>query len=421
MNSFDTKRKYTQAEKEQLLANLDIEVEHKVRQFEAWLSDALENFRIYQEGQISRVPKLVRGLTMREFGDKYNGDVQAALRGVQRERMGISADAGAGDIEIDKSTRKRKWVASMEAEHQLAEGSKSVKNARMASMSPQKKPGSSTGPGTAQRARLAAASRTPGASRTVGRVPPSPSPVKPLRQGGLIRPPSPTKPSTQANGKPLRATRPPSIATFNPSLPKTPGFPKSEGNHTATARAPRRHENMLSTNGSPLANPYDLGLEWFAEGRDNADVDDDSPSGDEAGAQMTELKKKRSSIIVRRDPSFAHPPRSGLHSRTASQSSIFSTSSQTQPSSQTSSIAALDSEFATPRAAPRGPLSRTASATMALVTIPTRDGHLLEFDALQTSPGTLDALEGITDSAKKQAKEDMGRLVRAAVAKWKIV
>lgn len=63
---------------------------------------------------------------MRKFGDKYNGDVQAAVRGVQRERMG--ADAGAGDIEIDKSTRKRKWVASMEAEQQLAEGSKSFKN-----------------------------------------------------------------------------------------------------------------------------------------------------------------------------------------------------------------------------------------------------------------------------------------------------
>lgn len=76
------------------------------------------------------MPKLVRGLTMREFGEKYNGDVQAALRGVQREKLGMSADVGAGDIEIDKSTRKRKWVASMEVEHQLAEGSKSVKNGR---------------------------------------------------------------------------------------------------------------------------------------------------------------------------------------------------------------------------------------------------------------------------------------------------
>jgi hypothetical protein len=63
---------------------------------------------------------------MREFGEKYNGDVQAALRGLQRERMGVGGEpGGVGDIEIDKSTRKRKWVASVEAE---AEGSKSFKN-----------------------------------------------------------------------------------------------------------------------------------------------------------------------------------------------------------------------------------------------------------------------------------------------------
>jgi hypothetical protein len=101
-------------------------VEHKVQQFEAWLSDTLENFRIHQEGQISRVPKLVRALTMREFGEKYNGDVQAALRGLQRDRMGVGTEAGvSGDIEIDKSERKRKWVASVEAAE--ADGSRSFK------------------------------------------------------------------------------------------------------------------------------------------------------------------------------------------------------------------------------------------------------------------------------------------------------
>jgi hypothetical protein len=145
MEQPNTKRKYSKEEKRQLLANLDIEgefnslikhnlttlitpstVEHKVRQFEAWLSDTLENFRIHQDGQISRVPKLVRGLTMREFGEKYNGDVQAALRGLQREKMGVGVDPGGeGDSEMDKSMRKRKWVASVEAE---AEGSKSFKN-----------------------------------------------------------------------------------------------------------------------------------------------------------------------------------------------------------------------------------------------------------------------------------------------------
>ncbi|KAF7979657.1 hypothetical protein HWV62_41637 [Athelia sp. TMB] len=247
----------------------------------------------------------------------------------------------------------------------------------------------------------------------MGRPPPSPSPAKPLRPASAVRPVSPTKPSSQINGKPPRAARPPSIATFNPSLPKTPGFPKLDASSTATVRVPRRNESMLSINGSPLANPYDLGLEWFAEG------DDDLLSADDVAQEGT-LQKKRSSIMVRRDPSFALPPRNGLHSRTTSQSSLFSTSSQTQPSSQLAP--ALEAEFTTPRAAPRGlHLTRAASTTMALVTIPTKDGHLLEFDPLQTSPGTLDALEGITDSAKKQAKEDMARLVQTAMAKWKIV
>jgi len=44
----------------------------------------------------------------------------------------------------------------------------------------------------------------------------------------------------------------------------------------------------------------------------------------------------------------------------------------------------------------------------------------LEFDPLQTSPGAIDVLDGITTSAKKQAKAEMGRLVQAAADKWKI-
>ena len=52
--------------------------------------------------------------------------------------------------------------------------------------------------------------------------------------------------------------------------------------------------------------------------------------------------------------------------------------------------------------------------------IPTKDGLLLEFDPLMTTPAELDALDGISESAKKQAKEDMTRLVQMALAKWKI-
>lgn len=98
-------------------------VSHRTRQFESWLADALQNFRIHQEGLISRVPRLVRDITLRDFV-KYNGDVQECLKGIQRERLG--GDAAT----IDKTTRKRKWVESQEAEKaqeeaELSKGTKS--------------------------------------------------------------------------------------------------------------------------------------------------------------------------------------------------------------------------------------------------------------------------------------------------------
>lgn len=58
-------------------------------------------------------------MTMREFGEKYEGNIQSALRGFQKERLAAAGgDATLG--EIDKSMRKRKWVASQEAESELS-------------------------------------------------------------------------------------------------------------------------------------------------------------------------------------------------------------------------------------------------------------------------------------------------------------
>lgn len=58
-------------------------------------------------------------MTMREFGEKYEGNIQSALRGFQKERLtAAGGDATLG--EIDKSMRKRKWVASQEAESELS-------------------------------------------------------------------------------------------------------------------------------------------------------------------------------------------------------------------------------------------------------------------------------------------------------------
>jgi hypothetical protein len=125
----------------------------------------------------------------------------------------------------------------------------------------------------------------------------------------------------------------------------------------------------------------------------------------------------------------------GYHSRTDSQASFYTASSQATSSSSSHSgensfashsqpnLSAF--QFPAPpttnnQTTPRPALPHRRSFS-ALVAIPTKDGHLLEFNPLQTSPGALDALEGITDSAKKQARAEMGRLVQAAVDKWKIL
>lgn len=105
-------------------------MEHRVRQLEEWLAVALENFRLHQEGLISRIPKLVRAVTMGDFADKYNGDIQACLRGLQSERM------GGTDFEIDRDTRKRKWAAAQEeaeasGQAQEADQARAAKNGEL--------------------------------------------------------------------------------------------------------------------------------------------------------------------------------------------------------------------------------------------------------------------------------------------------
>lgn len=227
----------------------------------------------------------------------------------------------------------------------------------------------------------------------MGRVPASPSPSKPASSHAFQHQNKNTSPSKQ----PIHATRPPSSATFNPFLPKTPGFSTNNMTRTTiatTARIPRRHESMLSVNGSPLANPYELGLEWFAEGGDVDDSDLSMIGVEDGGEGDKERRKRVKSIIVRRDPSFSLP------SAPIPLPKPISPSTTSHPSNPP-------------------PASRSGTLK-ALITLPTTDGHLLSFDPLRTSPGTLDALEGISDSAKKQAREEMGRLVRTAVDLWKI-
>jgi hypothetical protein len=195
---------------------------------------------------------------------------------------------------------------------------------------------------------------------------------------------------------------------------------------------------MLSVNGSPLANPYEFGIGWF-KGVAMADTSSDDEDGNDHndaiklnGGEPRTLKRSKSSIVIRRDPSVAFPPSLNGHSRTNLQASIFTSSSHSKEDSQSMHLSQslYSPSFPASHSQPTPDVSRlnpdkTPGPTQtrsfsALVAIPTKDGHLLEFDPLQTSPGTLDALDGITDSAKKHARAEMGRLVQAAVDKWKI-
>ncbi|KAI6130905.1 hypothetical protein EDD17DRAFT_1568680 [Pisolithus thermaeus] len=408
----DMRRRYTPEEKQQLVKNLDIEVEHRVRQLEEWLAAALTNFKLHQEGLISRIPKLVRSVKMGDFADKYDGDVQACLRGLQRERLGNTEE-----LEIDRETRKRKWAAALEESEASGSGTgandneppRALKSARVAVATPRKK-GASSNPFSA--------ANTPGTSRNPIRVQPSPSPHK-LGKPPPFVPVRSTSPSKLTNGtthhQPQRS-RMPSSATFNPTMPtQAPTYP--------ALRAPRRDESMLSVNGSPLANPYTLGLGWFSgSGEEDGGVNAASgsaPSKDkgisnEKATGKSKGLKRVNSIIIRRDPSVVlagSSERSSLslqsHSRTNSQSTTHSRSnSRTQPF--------------VPESGPHPYMALSSTSASALVSLPTKDGHLLEFDPLNTSPSALDALVGITDSAKKEAREEMARLVKEAVRKWAI-
>ena len=171
---------------------------------------------------------------------------------------------------------------------------------------------------------------------------------------------------------------------------------------------------MLSINGSPLANPYELGLEWLTADDDTADsgavtgARTRTAEGDGVPSGRMGLRRTASNIVIRCDPSFTAatgntPNGQGGLSRSNSQSQVQGHSRSESRSVASNGIAASNSGHMAAR-----------------VAVPTRDGHLLEFDPLLTSPGALDKLVGITDSAKKQAKEDVSKLVQVAVAKWNV-
>lgn len=237
--------------------------------------------------------------------------------------------------------------------------------------------------------------------------------------------------------------RVPSSSNFNPSLPlknmkfpnsRTPSGISGSNDLPSTIRLPRKDERMLSINGSPLANPYQFGIGWFKSiEQAEAEAEAEEPNILQSSQpkistnEKASNKQSKNSIIIRRDPSVAFPSTFNGHCRTNSRSDSHTapqatTTSQSHDSTQNT---LLYPTARYPTAHSLHGAHQTSRPTIlqslsALVSIPTKDGQVLEFDPLQTSPGAIDVLDGITTSAKKQAKAEMGRLVQAAADKWKI-
>lgn len=126
--------------------------------------------------------------------------------------------------------------------------------------------------------------------------------------------------------------------------------------------------------------------------------------GSNSGGASSVLRRVNS-ITVRRQPSSVDfrfrsnlPPPPGQHSRPEDLGPVHSLGSTTP-----------------------GPVAaQQPFPAQVQVTVPTVDGFFLEFNPLLVSPSALNELEGITEDAKKQAREEMVRLVKEAVSKWTI-
>ncbi|CAE6423661.1 unnamed protein product [Rhizoctonia solani] len=415
-------RRFTEEEKAQLLENFDLEIADRVARMRTNVADILERFLIRQENEVTRIPRALRSLTVGDFADKYNGSISECLQGMAQARIESTGDP-------DLAGGKRKWQGSQNTETAAAsdkEGSRAPKAARKAA------PPSST-----VRRIVPAGSRTPTTNRILhSTANPTPSRPRlnatPLRKAPALSrtttvPASPfragfngTQPghntATRSVSQPIvptTSTKPPTSATFAPTMPPSaPAYP----------RLPRRGEQMLSINGSPLANPLDPDYD--------AAQDDQLDLGSGKGvrspkAKPKHLSKQGSSIRIRPNNSRSTTSLAIRHPSASSTSTLVSydipssTSSTLNSQHSTKHLTSVPSTSQSQLDVPRTPsrIRRTASA---LVMLPTTSGEVLELDPLVASPGAVDALEGISDSAKKMAKEEMVRFVTEAVAKWNV-
>jgi Nbl1 / Borealin N terminal len=98
-------------------------VENEKRRFEAYLQDILESFATRYEGEITRIPKEIRNMTLREF-DKYGGTVPACVQALCKQRIAAGEEMGlerkrydlllVSSSIFDSCGRLRKWQVAIQ-------------------------------------------------------------------------------------------------------------------------------------------------------------------------------------------------------------------------------------------------------------------------------------------------------------------
>lgn len=291
------------------------------------------------------------------------------------------AEGAAG---VERSTKKRKWLAAQDADPERGgESSRAVKNPRISTATPRGKTSVASHLPTKPQFL-----RTPGIQRNMSSKPPLRGPPSNIRSGSIANiqawPSSPSK----ISATPRSSHRPPSSVTFNPEISDGfPSYPKHDVN-TIKQKGKYAEQTRYFGNGGELPGVRE---ESEHKGNDN----------DGAGPALRRIN----SITIRRQPSVDFHPR-------------FNSQTSHPPQPQQHPMGDLNPIRPDDPTSTNSLPARQLLPVQVQVTVQTVDGFYLEFDPLAVSPGTLENLPGITEDAKKQAREDMVRLVKEAVSKW---
>ncbi|ORY31366.1 hypothetical protein BCR39DRAFT_90112 [Naematelia encephala] len=371
--------RYTQAEKESLLDNYDLEVADKTRAFHIQLGVSLQAFLLRQETELMRLPRELRGMTLSDLEDKWGGSWSGTVQRIARERM--EREEGARR----RAEEEAAAVAAAEEENDDVVKGKRKRGTGATIQSPERK----------KNARRDSA-QTPSTNRS---------------KSSKAR-----KPRSKASQTPSKGPSTlPQNHIFNPILPPiTPGY----------ARQARMNEITFSANGSPIVLPPNKG------------------QGTATNTNTSKSKSKGIGIgaVSPISPSRPLPPLPAL-SDSDSDSELDlpdpaeleakllarqSTSTASQPSRKPKRAPSIIFRHA-PLAPIPAPAPTPSASTEPISTIPLSDGRTIAFNPLQMDPKVIDEeLEqgGLSGEEKelvrKKVREEVVHRLAGMMELWKV-